>query len=353
MDNIPSNLTSAKIEKHISVMSDALDKCIDNFQRLDISDKAGRFSKACEVLGRKDIAIKCGELMVRAEYDVAQNSPSKQGQRNIGIQHPEVSNEVIRKIRQTFGKMPKDVFEDKLQGLIEDDTIPTRQGFGVRQPVRFIPGNYEFYTPSSIMKPVRNILGPIDLDPASCERANRTVEAKKYFTKDDDGLKQDWKLYKTVFTNPPYQQPNLLNFARKFCFDVERGCFLGPQDFSTEWSKWLIAFCDCYFFPTPKIKFIDARGECKTNLASVLFFRGVSPDVVSKEFVKAKVEGTTHLCRPPDVREFGAGQEIPYPDLSAIQEIKKLKLLRSHVEKEHKVKFVKPESLRSPVQSST
>ena len=152
--------------------------------------------------------------------------------------------------------------------------------------------------------------------------------------------------------NPPYQQPNLLKFARKFCFEVERGCFLGPQDFSTEWSKWLIAFCDCYFFPTPKIKFIDARGECKTNLASVLFFKGVSPDVVAKEFLKAKVEGTTHLCRPPDVREFGAGQEIPYPDLSVIQEVKKIKLFKGYVEKEYKVKFVKPESLRSSVQSS-
>jgi hypothetical protein len=43
--------------------------------------------------------------------------------------------------------------------------------------------------------------GDIDLDPASCAEANERVRAKQYFTKDMDGLKQDWT--GSVFLNPP------------------------------------------------------------------------------------------------------------------------------------------------------
>ena len=126
-------------------------------------------------------------------------------------------------------------------------------------------------------------------------------------------------------------------FARKFCLEfgkypsvLEKGCFLGPQDFSTEWSKWLLLFCDCYFCPTPKIEFIDSRGRCKTNLASVLFFKRVSADVVAKEFLRAKVDGTVHLCKPPGIKEFGLREDIPFFDTRLIHEVKKMKLFRNY-----------------------
>ncbi|KAF0249162.1 MAG: hypothetical protein FD167_1433, partial [bacterium] len=42
----------------------------------------------------------------------------------------------------------------------------------------------------------------IDLDPASCKLANRTIKAKKIFTLADDGLVQPWN--GRIFLNPPY-----------------------------------------------------------------------------------------------------------------------------------------------------
>ena len=50
----------------------------------------------------------------------------------------------------------------------------------------------EWYTPPECLKAVYDVLGSIDLDPASSDAAQKIVRAKAYFTKEQDGLKQDW-----------------------------------------------------------------------------------------------------------------------------------------------------------------
>ena len=46
----------------------------------------------------------------------------------------------------------------------------------------------EWYTPSRYIESARRVMGSIDLDPASCEKANRTVKAGTYYTVEDNGL---------------------------------------------------------------------------------------------------------------------------------------------------------------------
>lgn len=59
----------------------------------------------------------------------------------------------------------------------------------------------EWYTPTFIVEPARTCMGSIDLDPASHEEANILIKAKKFYTVEDDGLKQPW--FGNVFINPP------------------------------------------------------------------------------------------------------------------------------------------------------
>lgn len=61
----------------------------------------------------------------------------------------------------------------------------------------------DWYTPNSLIQLVREVLGSIELDPASCEFANEWIQAERIYTRADDGLAQTWKA-ETVFCNPPY-----------------------------------------------------------------------------------------------------------------------------------------------------
>ncbi len=60
----------------------------------------------------------------------------------------------------------------------------------------------EWYTPPEYIEMAREVMGGIDLDPASNELAQSWIQAKEYFTKDDDGLRQEWE--GRIWCNPPY-----------------------------------------------------------------------------------------------------------------------------------------------------
>lgn len=50
----------------------------------------------------------------------------------------------------------------------------------------------EAYSPSPIIELARKVMGGIDLDPSSCEEANKVVKAERFYTMADDGLYQPW-----------------------------------------------------------------------------------------------------------------------------------------------------------------
>jgi phage N-6-adenine-methyltransferase len=62
----------------------------------------------------------------------------------------------------------------------------------------------EWYTPARFIDAAREVMGGIDLDPASCVAANQTVRAANYYTQDEDGLALPW--FGRVWLNPPYSE---------------------------------------------------------------------------------------------------------------------------------------------------
>lgn len=59
----------------------------------------------------------------------------------------------------------------------------------------------EWYTPPAILDAARDLMGGIDLDPASCALANRHVRAVAYIDERHDGLGARWA--GRVWLNPP------------------------------------------------------------------------------------------------------------------------------------------------------
>jgi len=59
----------------------------------------------------------------------------------------------------------------------------------------------EHYTPEDIIESARLTLGTIELDPASCEEANRVVKAERYFAREDNGYRREWA--GRILLNPP------------------------------------------------------------------------------------------------------------------------------------------------------
>jgi hypothetical protein len=139
-------------------------------------------------------------------------------------------------------------------------------------------GNDEWYTCHRELDLVRAALGgTIDLDPASCPAAQRRVNAKRFFTKKDDGHKQRW--LGTVFCNPPYSL--IAEFTEKLISEYEAGrttaaVMLTPANTSTKWfqtaGRAATAIC---FTNGRKLKFVNANGkEGNPAQGSAFFYFG-------------------------------------------------------------------------------
>jgi hypothetical protein len=68
---------------------------------------------------------------------------------------------------------------------------------------RIITGD-DYYTPVELLETVREIMGTIDLDPASHVSANARLKITHIYTEGDNGLARDW--FGSVWLNPPFSE---------------------------------------------------------------------------------------------------------------------------------------------------
>ena len=148
-------------------------------------------------------------------------------------------------------------------------------------------GNNEWYTPAEFVEAARGVLGAFDLDPASSEIANRTVQAAKIYTEDDDGLKQDWPIG-NIWMNPPYAQPLMGQFADKFAAEVRRGSngiVLVNNATETAWFQTIAAECSAVCFPKGRIRFLDPDGNQGAPLqGQAIIYCGPAPEDFAQAF---------------------------------------------------------------------
>jgi len=119
----------------------------------------------------------------------------------------------------------------------------------------------EWYTPAGYVELARRVMGDIDLDPASCEFANRTVKATRFFDINEDGLTLSWP--GRVWLNPPYGRGSLKKWTTKLLAEVALGhtteaILLVNAVTGEKWFKPLWDYTLC--FPYRRIKFYNRHG---------------------------------------------------------------------------------------------
>lgn len=147
----------------------------------------------------------------------------------------------------------------------------------------------EWYTPTEYIESARKVLGVIDLDPASCEEANKVVKASKFYTAQDDGLQYDWP--GKVWLNPPYGGLTG-KFVKKLVDQYEAGItteailLINSHATDTDWFQLLWDYVLC--FTDHRINFYGPNGKKGNGSThgSIFVYLGPNPKAFAREFAK-------------------------------------------------------------------
>jgi hypothetical protein len=143
----------------------------------------------------------------------------------------------------------------------------------------------EHYTPAIYIEAAREVLGEIDLDPASCAAANEVVKAKWYFTAKDNGLSRDWR--PRVWLNPPYGG-EAGEFVKKLMGEMAEGkvfaaiALLNSAATDTNWFQplWDGHLC----FTDHRINFYGEGERSGSTNGSVFVYFGDHPRLFIERF---------------------------------------------------------------------
>lgn len=150
-------------------------------------------------------------------------------------------------------------------------------------------GTDEWYTPQEWVALARDIMGGIDLDPASCDAAQTRIQATTYYTIHDDGLSKPW--FGRMWLNPPYSQTKRWTDNAISSYDagaVTEAILLVRPAVGASWYSTLAArFCRAE--PLGRIKFVGKDGlqQPKPVHGNTFFYFGGKPDRFSDLFKAA------------------------------------------------------------------
>jgi ParB family chromosome partitioning protein len=149
-------------------------------------------------------------------------------------------------------------------------------------------GNNEWYTPATHIELVRQVLGNIDLDPASNPIAQQTVQAERFYTQDDDGLAKPW--IGRVFCNPPYSKGLITPFVIKMLAETGTGnvpeaILLTHNHTDTRWFQALFGAARRICFTAGRLDFYGPNGEIASPVQGQAFhYFGDNPEKFDEVF---------------------------------------------------------------------
>lgn len=151
--------------------------------------------------------------------------------------------------------------------------------------------NDERYTPARIIAKARRVMGGIDVDPASCEAAQATVQAAEWYCAERSGLEAQW--HGRVWLNPPYSHGLYAAFIRHlirewFAGRATEAIVLTNNNTDAAATQALMGVASCWCFPRGRIAFqaADLSGKTGGICGQLLCYLGDRPEVFASEFGK-------------------------------------------------------------------
>lgn len=203
----------------------------------------------------------------------------------------DVSEGSVRDAKLVIDHAPDDMTADVERGLLAvraaaeiiraagKDKILVAEYHRLRRQGRSV----EWYTPRHIIDLVIEVLGEIDLDPAS-NSGEPWVKAAHHWTAIEDGLSRRW--HGRVYLNPPWDaQGSPRAWVKKLVDEYENGavseaiCLL-PARTNTAWMGLLAPYPRVYV--RGRLRFSDAEGEAPFPVA--IFYLGGAPDRFADHF---------------------------------------------------------------------
>lgn len=183
---------------------------------------------------------------------------------------------------------------EKARGMLKDTDKKTPH-------VSHASGNQEWYTPEEYITAARKVMGEIDVDPASCAEANKTIRATTYYSAEDDGLTKEW--HGRIWLQPPYAEMLVKKFCEKLISEHLEGrtteaILLTNNATETGWFQDVSGFASATCAPRGRIKYIRPGGVAPGSplQGQVFMYLGPNAEKFAKHF---SVFGVISYPAPP------------------------------------------------------
>lgn len=135
--------------------------------------------------------------------------------------------------------------------------------------VHFSSKTNEWFTPIDLYNSLDEIYN-FTLDPCSTKE---NAKCDKFFTIEDDGLKQDWSK-DTVFMNPPYGR-EIKDWVKKAYEESQKGatvvCLIPSRTDTKYWHEYIFPYSHEIIFLKGRLKFGNSKNSAPFPSAIVVF----------------------------------------------------------------------------------
>jgi len=262
----------------------------------DIRDKAEALRLYIkQQKGSLEMQNHCAEIKLRAERkvgDIIKKQPKNKGAATsrhdvspLSLKEQGLTEKQSSRW-QKEAAVPEKEFEKYIAEKNESKEEITQAGLlSLKNPhVVYNSGENEWYTPSHFIKSAKQVMGRIDLDPASSEMANKIVGAKNIFTKENNGLDKKWS--GKIWMNPPYSKTLIDKFIDKLIkTKPEDAIVLVNNATETKWFQNLANHSNAICLPSGRIKFVGGKEQTESTP-----LQGQAILYIGKEIKKFKAE---------------------------------------------------------------